>query len=117
MNKPTDICFKCEKVDELNTMQYVDQESKHDDRLICDDCNDNNIYRIYIECSGGLHTLITEHDYDTFHNSDYFLRKTIDSFGSQWGRYPEKCKYKLEEDKKWKEVEVNNYVFLQGDKK
>ena len=37
-DKPTDICFKCEKVDDLNTMKYVNQDSKYDDRLICNDC-------------------------------------------------------------------------------
>ncbi len=37
-NKPTDICYKCEKVDDHMTMQYVNQESKYDDRLVCDSC-------------------------------------------------------------------------------
>ena len=37
-DKPTDICFKCEKVDDLNTMKYVNQDSKYDDRLICNNC-------------------------------------------------------------------------------
>ena len=111
MNRPKDICYKCEKADDHLTMKYVNEESKHDDRLICDDCEDQNIYRIYIECSGGLHTLITEHDFDNYYHSDYFVRKAIDSFGTQWGSYPDKCKYKLEDDKKWKEVRVKDYVF------
>ena len=35
---PKDICYLCDKVDDLNTMEYVDQDSTYDDRLICNDC-------------------------------------------------------------------------------
>ena len=35
---PKDICCVCYKVDDLNTMEYVDQDSTYDDRLICNDC-------------------------------------------------------------------------------
>ncbi len=41
-DKPTDICFKCEKVDDLNTMEYVNQDSKYDDRLICNNCQNES---------------------------------------------------------------------------
>jgi hypothetical protein len=72
--------------------------------------SEEKIYNIQIECSGGLHTLITEHDFDDYYNHDYFLRKTIKYFGNQWGNYPEKCKYKFSSDKKWREVAVKHYV-------
>ena len=35
---PKDICCVCDKVDVLNTMEYVDPDSTYDDRLICNDC-------------------------------------------------------------------------------
>ena len=35
---PKDICCVCDKVDDLNTMEYVDPDSTYDDRLICNDC-------------------------------------------------------------------------------
>ena len=103
MNRPKDICYKCEKADDHMTMTYVNEENKHDDRLICDDCDDKNIYRIYIECSGGLRPLITEHDFDDYYHSDYFVRKAIDSFWYSMGKLSDKYKYKLEDDKKMEE--------------
>jgi hypothetical protein len=39
------------------------------------------------------------------------LRKAIDEFGKKWGSYPDICKYKLEDSKKWSKVDVKNYVF------
>jgi hypothetical protein len=73
--------------------------------------SEEGIYKIFIECSGDLHTFITEHDFNEYQEYDQYLRKAIDSFGTQWGNYPEKCKYKFEDDKKWKEIEVKDYVF------
>lgn len=73
--------------------------------------SEENIYKIYIECSNNLHTFLTEHDFSDYYNSDYFIRKAIDEFGKQWGSYPDICKYKLEDSKKWSKVDVKNYVF------
>jgi len=41
-NKPKDICHKCDKVDDHMTMNYVDEESTYDDRLICEECEEEN---------------------------------------------------------------------------
>ena len=40
-NRPKDICHECDKVDDHMTMKYVDEESTHDDRLICEECESN----------------------------------------------------------------------------
>jgi len=48
-NRPKDICHECDKVDDHMTMKYVNEESTHDDRLICEECEKpqpNKQYRL-----------------------------------------------------------------------
>ena len=40
MREATDICYVCDKVEPTPSMTYVDLESTHDDRLVCDECAD-----------------------------------------------------------------------------
>ena len=69
------------------------------------------IYKIYLEANDDIHTLISEHDFDEYHHSDYFVRKTCDDFFKNWGKYPNKLKYKLQGERKWTKVDVKHYVF------
>lgn len=38
MREAKDICYICDKVEPTPSMTYVDAESTHDDRLVCDEC-------------------------------------------------------------------------------
>ena len=40
MREAKDICHICDKVEQTPSMTYVDLESTHDDRLVCDECAD-----------------------------------------------------------------------------
>ena len=46
MREAKDICHICDKVEPTPSMTYVELESTHDDRLVCDECadkeNENN---------------------------------------------------------------------------
>ena len=39
MREATDICHICDKVEPTPSMTYVDSENQNDDRLVCDNCN------------------------------------------------------------------------------
>ena len=38
MREATDICHICDKVEPTPSMTYVDADNPHDDRLVCDSC-------------------------------------------------------------------------------
>ena len=42
MRQATDICFVCDRTEPTPSMTYVDAEHPHDDRLVCDQCREQN---------------------------------------------------------------------------